>query len=262
MNTKYAVTNLLNKGIGTTANYTWSHALDNLSSTFSDGNGGTQSGFYQLGYLDAFNPKLNYGNADFDVRNRFALSGTWEIPWMKSANNALARSLLGGWGLGTVFSVRSGSPFGIYDCNNATQTACPLWIAPGPVPTTGSSVASGTPNLFNYIALPNTGGVVDNQGVSLGNPTCSGLFHVGCVYTTNGQPYPERNQFFGPGYWNLDMNFYKNFHLTERVGLQFRAEFYNILNHHNQYVTTENIDVSGLSTPFIQTEKGGPYGVA
>ena len=44
--------------------------------------------------------------------------------------------------------------------------------------------------------------------------------------------------------------------------MQFRAEFYNILNHHNQYVTTENIDVSGLSTPFIQTEKGGPYGVA
>jgi outer membrane receptor protein involved in Fe transport len=262
LNAKYAVTNLLNKGIGITANYTWSHALDNLSSTFSDGNGGTQSGFYQLGYLDAFNPKLNYGNADFDVRNRFALSGTWEIPWMKSANNVLARSLLGGWGLGTVFSVRSGSPFGIYDCNNPTQTACPLWVAPGPVPATGSSVASGTPNLFNYIALPNTGGVVDNQGVSLGNPTCSGLFHVGCVYTTNGQPYPERNQFFGPGYWNLDMNFYKNFKLTERVGLQFRAEFYNILNHHNQYVTTENIDVSGLSTPFIQTEKGGPYGVA
>jgi len=116
-------------------------------------------------------------------------------------------------------------------------------------------------NLFNYIALPNTAGTVDNQGISLGNPTCTGLFHSGCTYTTNGQPYPERNQFFGPHFWNIDMNFYKTFKLTERFGLQFRGEFYNILNHHNQYVTTENIDVSSLSTPFIQTEKGGPYGV-
>jgi hypothetical protein len=89
------------------------------------------------------------------------------------------------------------------------------------------------------------------------------LFNVGCTYSTNGQPYPERNQFFGPGYWNVDMNFYKTFKISERFSLQFRGEFYNILNHHNQYVTTENIDVSSLGTnPFIQTEKGGIYGIA
>ena len=58
------------------------------------------------------------------------------------------------------------------------------------------------------------------------------------------------------------MNFYKNIKLAERFGLQFRAEMYNIFNHHNQYVTTENLDVSSLTTPFVQTEKGGIYGVA
>jgi outer membrane receptor protein involved in Fe transport len=260
LNAKYAVTNLLSKGLGLTANYTWSHALDNLSSTFSDGNGATTSGAYQLGYLDAFNPKLNYGNADFDVRQRFALSGTWEVPWMKNASNRFARNILGGWAMGSIFSARSGSPFSIYDCTHTSQTACPLWIANQAIPKSGSSTLAGQ-NLFNYIALPNTAGTVDNQGISLGNPTCTGLAHTGCTYTTNGQPYPERNQFFGPHFWNIDMNFYKTIKLSERFGLQFRGEFYNILNHHNQYVTTENIDVSSLSTPFIQTEKGGPYGV-
>jgi hypothetical protein len=73
------------------------------------------------------------------------------------------------------------------------------------------------------------------------------------------------------------MNFFKNFKLTERFGLQFRAEMYNIFNHHNQYINSTNIDAHSLvdattncltskgkptscSTPFIQTEKGGPQG--
>jgi hypothetical protein len=119
--------------------------------------------------------------------------------------------------------------------------------------------------LFNYIPLPAdpTGAnVVANTGVALGIPTCTGLDHVGCTYTTTGQSYPMRNQFFGPGFWNLDMNFYKSFKLTERLGLQFRGEFYNIFNHHNQYVTGLNLDVSSLSTPYIQTEKGGISGYA
>jgi hypothetical protein len=264
LNAKYAVTNLYSKGVGLTANYTWSHALDNLSSTFSDGNGATTSGAYQLGYLDAFNPRLNYGNADFDVRHRFTFGGTWEIPWMKNASNAVARHALGGWGLGSIFKIRSGSPFTIYDCTHATQTACPVWIPNQAIPRTGSSHPAGV-NLFNYIALPTTTTaagkvIVANQGVSLGLPTCTGLFHSGCTYSNNGQGYPERNQFFGPDYWNIDMNFYKTFKLTERFALQFRGEFYNILNHHNHYITSENLDVSSMSTPFVQTEKGGPYG--
>lgn len=262
LNVRYGVTNFLNKGLGFTANYTWSHALDNLSSTFSENFGGI-SGAYQLGYLDAFNPKLNYGNADFDIRHRFNFSGTWDVPWMKNANNAIARNVLGGWGLGTILSIRSGSPFSIYDCTNATQTACPLYAPAKPIPTTGSSVSAG-PNLFNYITIPDAG---SNLGVALGMPTCTGLDHVGCTYTTTGQSYPMRNQFFGPGFWNLDMNFYKSFKLTERFGLQFRGEFYNIFNHHNQYVTGLNLDASSITPDAsgnlnIQTEKGGIYGYA
>jgi outer membrane receptor protein involved in Fe transport len=262
---KYQVTNLLHKGLGIGANYTFSHSLDNLSSTFSDGNGAGTSGLYQLGYLDAFNPRLNYGNSDFDIRHRFIFSLSWELPWMKSASNAFARTVLGGWGLGSILAIHSGQPFGLYDFSNYNGTAAPLWVPNEVVQHRGTPTVAGA-NLYNYIALPYmntaTGPVVDNLGVALGLPNCTGLFHTGCTYTTNGQPYPLRNQFFGPNFWNLDMNFYKTFKLTERFGLQFRGEFYNIFNHHNQYVTSENLDVSSLSTPFIQTQKGGIFGLA
>jgi outer membrane receptor protein involved in Fe transport len=279
LNLKYAVVDLGHRGLGISANYTYSHALDNLSSTFSDGS----AGFYQLGYLDAFNPRLNFGNADFDIRHRFSLAATWEVPWMKNSSNAFARHILGGWGMGTILSIRSGSPFSIYDCNDFNGTSCPQYIPPAALARTGSPKLAGT-NLYNYIPLatevftdPDTGDqslIVSNQGVSLGIPTCTGLNHVGCTYTTDGSPYPARNQFFGPGFWNLDMNFYKTFKLTERFGLQFRGEFYNLFNHHNQYITNGNLDVSSISQScdplagcpnvplFIQTEKGGPSGSA
>jgi hypothetical protein len=261
LNLKYAVTNLANKGLGITANYTYSHALDNLSSTFSDGT----AGLYHLGYIDAFNPKLDFGNADFDFRHRLALATSWESPYFKSSNNAIARNVLGGWGLGSIVSIRSGSPFNIYDCTRFNGTSCPNYAPGVSIPSTGSAAAiPGATNLFNYIQLPApsatdiaNGYVVLNGGNSLGVPSCTGLDHVGCTYTVDGSPYPARNQFFGPGFWNLDMNFYKNFKITERFGLQFRGEFYNILNHHNQYIVGGNLDISSLSAPFIQTDKGG-----
>ena len=258
---KYQVVNLFHKGLGIGANYTFSHSLDNLSSTFTDG----VPANYSLGYNDAFNPRLNYGNSDFDIRHRFILSVSWELPWMKSSSNAFARTVLGGWGLGAILNVRSGAPFSVYDCNNYNGTTCPLWVPPSVVQRSGTPTSVGS-NLFNYIALPyaNTadGPVVANQGVALGLPTCTGLNHTGCTYTTNGQGYPDRNQYIGPSYWNTDMNFYKTFKLTERFGLQFRGEFYNIFNHHNQYVSGLNLDVSSMGTPFVQTEKGGIYGYA
>ena len=264
-NAQFKANNLFSKGVGLIANYTWSHALDNLSSTFSDQNLGQSSGLYALGYLDEFNPKLNFGNADFDIRHRFALSGTWDVPWGKNASNSILRSVLGGWGLGTTFNIRSGSPFSVYDCTHRSQNGnvtCPMYIAPSPVPKTGSAVAAG-PNIFNYIMLPNTAGKVNNLGDGQGIATCTGLFHTGtCTYDLTGLPYPERNQFYGPRNWSFNQIVFKNFKITEQFQLQFRAEAYNIFNHHNQYVQTENLDATSLGGAFIQSEKGGPVGVA
>lgn len=262
MNIKYTASNILNKGLGAWVTYTWSHALDNLSSTFSETSNGV-SGAYQLGYLDGFNPALNYGNADFDIRHRLNMAATWDIPWMKNASNAIARNALGGWALGTIVSIRSGSPFSLYDSKNFNGTGDPNYVPTVPIPRTGGAVPLGQ-NVFDYIQIPDNGAGI---GHGLGVPTCTGLYHTGCTYTTTGAPYPMRNQFFGPGYWNMDMNFYKTFKLTERFGLEFRGEFYNIFNHHNQYISLGNLDVNSMTKDaaghlFVQSEKGGIYGFA
>jgi len=281
INVKYGVTDLGHKGLGITANYTFSHSLDNISSTFTDG----YESFYGLGYIDAFNPKLNYGNSDFDIRHRFNIAATWDVPWLKHADNKFVRAAFGGWGMGLIYNVRSGLPYSIFDCSNFNGQNCPLWAPGQTVARSGSATAVGG-NLFNYMAMPTyadttctsptppaipvcTGPSIvgtsrDGSADSFGVPNCTGLHHVGCTYTPSGTGYPDRNQFGSPHFWNADMIFYKNFQLTERLGLQFRGELYNILNHHNQYISILNLDVSGISgsSPFVQTEKGGPSGVA
>jgi hypothetical protein len=282
-NIKYGVTNLGNKGVGITANYTWSHSLDNISSTFTDG----YETNYGLGYVDAFNPRLNYGNSDFDIRHRLNIAATWDVPYLKHAENKFVRAAFGGWSMGAIFNVRSGLPYSIFDCTGNNGQNCPLWAPGQAVARTGSATAVGG-NLFNYSALPtyadttcvmggtppvckgpSTGPSIigtsrDGSADSFGLPSCTGLFHVGCTYTPSGTGYPDRNQFGSPGFWNADMIFSKSFQITERVGLQFRGEFYNIFNHHNQYLSVLNLDVSSIdpTKPFIQTEKGGPSGVA
>ena len=263
LNVKYATTNLFNKGLNLTANYTWSHSLDNLSSTFSEIYGGI-SGDYYLGYLDAFNPSLDYGNSDFDVRHRFVVSGTWDLPWMKNANSAFAREALGGWGLGSFIRIQSGSPFSIFDCSTfyLNGVSCAQYAPSVPVAATGANMGAVGPDQFNYIGLPTSGGAITDVGNALGIPTCTGLYHSGCTYTTNGAPYPERNNYVGPGYWNMDLNAYKTFKLSERFSMQFRGEFYNIFNHHNLYILSQNLDVSSMASPYVQAEKGGIYGYA
>lgn len=83
-----------NTGLRLPTKYTLGHTQDNLSSTFSDGGAGN----FGLGYLDAFDPMLDWGDAEFDVRHRLSLAGVWELPFGNDSG-ALMRTLIGGWQL-------------------------------------------------------------------------------------------------------------------------------------------------------------------
>src|SRR6266481_4429372 len=148
---------LLKMGLQLTARYTYAVAKDNLSSTFSDSPGNVN-----LGLTDPFDPKYDYGQADFDVRHRLSLSYNWEIPLFKETRG-VARQALTGWSFTGIFNVRTGFPFTVFDCTNAVTT-CNRIV---PVDASGNPVQinfrgsgnpapiAGAPNLFNYIDLSN-----------------------------------------------------------------------------------------------------------
>ena len=228
-------------GLFILANYTFSHTLDNLSSTFSESNSA-----FNLGYLDPRNPALDYGNADFDIRHRLSMSMTWTEPYLK-ASHGFVKQAASGWSISPIFSARTGVPFSVWDSTNALQNT-PRYAPSSSIPNyyTGAGVAAASPNLFNLLNLP--------AGTTFGNASLDGI--------SDFAPYPAnmtaRNAFRGPGAWSFDLALSKTFPITERVGLEFRAEGFNIFNHANMYVVASNADAGNFSGPIlIQGKKGG-----
>jgi hypothetical protein len=247
-NAKFQTQNLRSTGLSLVANYTWSHSLDDMSSTFSDSiQGGSGNGYGSLGYTNFTDPMLDWGNSDFDVRQRLVVSPIWETPWYKSETGL--GEALGGWSLVGVFTARSGIPFTAYDLNNVYNG----YVFPRLTPSTpitdyhvSSNPAAIGPNEFLLMTLPAPASTAPL------NPTL-GISDFG--------PYPAgmtgRNAFRGPGAWNLDTAVSKNFKLTERFGLTFRAEGFNIFNHHNMYTDTFLVAATGATTTQVIGLKGG-----
>jgi hypothetical protein len=261
LNTRFVTKDLFRQGLDLTFNYTWSHSIDNLSSSFSE-----TPQTENLGLLDPLQPALDKGSADFDARHRIALSAVWQLPYAKRTRG-FAKQVLDGWEVDPIVTARTGNPFTVFDSSSAdfggpVDTAFARYFVPaganisykGTTATTATT-ATGTPNTYAYIVLPPsdtyynqmianlTGGlssptvVVDSELPTCGTTTNS-LGHListgqNCAWPAN---MTRRNAFTAPGVYNINMALGKSFPVTERVSLQFRAEFYNLLNHSNYYV--------------------------
>jgi len=234
LNVKLQTQDLHNTGLTLVTNYTWSHSLDDLSSTFSDTLQGGSNGIGSLGYTDPFNPMLDWGNSDFDVRHRIVVSPIWATPWFK-AGKGWEGEALGGWTIAGIFTARTGVPFSAFDYSYEENFyTIPRLIPASPIANfhTGAPHFIG-PNLYGVMTLPvpaATGPLNPTLGISDFGPFPSDM--------------TRRNAFRGPGAWNTDLAVSKNFKLTERFGLEFRAEGFNIFNHHNLYVNPANLDYS------------------
>ena len=173
LNNRLTVKNFLNSGLMLTVNYTWSHAIDNISSTFFEAGGqgvasqyGNQNitinnGDFDLGLLDPYNPKLDRGDAEFDVRHRVVLSGNWQVPaWKKSGRTLSARmgALPGGWSVNPIFLARSGQPFSVFDSDAQTlDLNIPRAIFVGSFPLRRNTfVATPSPDLYQIITFQPT----------------------------------------------------------------------------------------------------------
>jgi hypothetical protein len=243
-NLQFQSTNFHQTGLGLVANYTFSHSLDDLSTTFSETNNA-----FSLGYTNPFNPALDFGNGDLDVRQRLVIAPIYAEPFFKGSHNVLGETL-GGWELTGIYQVHSGAPFSYFDfTNNATGYNVARYNPDGPI----------SKHTFKSIPSGASAGVVNNSyvlgtlpgNVPFSNPNLLGISDWG--------PWPStmsaRNSFRGPGLWNVDLALSKTFPIHEKINAEFRAEGFNVLNHHNLFLQEATNDAS---SNFLTDSSGNP----
>ena len=202
-------------GLGFQVSYWYSKSLDGVSSFNVSGSAPSDvSGENDLAQ-NPFNLRAEHGPSLFDARQRFTLSGNYELPRWKSAPRAAAL-IVNGWQLNGIGSFSSGTPFTVYDSANVSLQ--------GQAPEI-SGFYSSRPDL---IADPNAGPHTPNQWVS------RSAFQRLDPTTQAGQFGNEgRNVVRGPGIANIDLSLFKNFAIGESKRIQFRAESFNVVNHPN-----------------------------
>jgi hypothetical protein len=179
------------------ANYTWSHEIDDLVNVFS-------------GFSNPFDPSADRGSGDIDVRQNLTASMVYNLPELKD-RNALVRGVLGGWQTSNIIQTRSGLPVNVTLISGFFGNPVRPNFVPGQDPILPSS---NWPNkMYNNAAFAPPPGYDGTPGQNLGNV--------------------PRNALRGPTFFQWDWSGMKNFPLTEKVKLQFRADLFNILNHPN-----------------------------
>jgi hypothetical protein len=158
------------------------------------------------------------GACDFDLRHSAVGTVIWEVPGPKSG---IASYVAGGWELGTIVTATSGSPFSV------------MYGSGGDPLKTGfnGDFSMDFPSLVSG-CNPTPGLTRNAQGQLLAfNPAC----FTAPPTVANGVLVGNagRNRFYGPPLTTVDFSTFKNFTLRETLRLQFRAEFFNILNHPN-----------------------------
>jgi hypothetical protein len=215
-------------------NYTYSHALDQISN----------GGFLVFNATSSMTSPIapgslafNYGNADEDIRN--SLNGNYLINIPGYGNHAL-RIVTDGWELaGTVF-YRSGFPFTVTDTTISGQL-------------TNYAAGAGIPAAVTTASVPrHCGSATALNGAGGGTP-CLGATSTLATNTTTDFADPtgfipgQRNAFYGPHYFNTDLTLNKTFKLRAGIALLVGANGYNILNHPNFANPSSDFGQSGAA---------------
>ena len=217
-------------GVSFLLSYTWSKAIDDASSFNMTGSAAKPVAGENDLAQNPFDVGAERGLSLFDARNRFVASYQWELPWWKQPH-AWYQYALGGWQLNGIVTAMSGTPFTVFDSTDvAAQGSAPE--------ITGFS--SQRPNL---VGDPNSGPhTVDNWFNASAFQKLDPVANAGQFGTAG------RNIVIGPGYANWDFSMFKNIRVAESKQLQFRAEFFNILNHTN--FRLPDSDISSPTTVF------------
>ena len=203
-------------GISNILNYNWSHSLDNASDSEDFIPNAAQPN-------DSTRPNLEYGDSNFDVRNRFTWIFSYQLPKM-NGSMALLRN---GWGFDSTVTLQDGQPFNLNynfedDYSGSGEGFDRPDVLSRPRYSTNPAVFL---NLSSYaIPCSLTSYALTNGITGTAQDCVPGTRHFGSLGRTSLRDL---------AYKNWDFALYKSTNFKENLSLQLRAEFFNIVNHPN-----------------------------
>ena len=214
-------------GLSFLASYTYSKAIDDVSSFNISGSGSIQVAGENDLAQNPFNLAAERGPSLFDARHRLVFSYQWSLPFWQH-QEGWYQHVLGGWQLNGILTAMSGTPFTVFDSNDVSQQG-------------------GAPEITGFSA--NRPNLVAGQSPNSGPRTVGAWLNANAFARITPDPNSPVQQFgsegrnvaLGPRYTNWDFAASKNFRLTESKDLQFRAELFNILNHTNFHLPNSDI---------------------
>ena len=200
------ITRRFAKGFAIQAAYTWAHAIDNSSDPLVPTAGNQEFP------RNSFDLAAERGNSDFDVRQRLVLNYSWDLPLGRGRAHlaeGFAGRIFEGWRLAGITTFSGRLPYDIFTVTDTAHTG-----------------QRQRPD-FNPNGLPApVSSPLTQTGPNLGLP--SAPFFPNAPFGSGGNL--SRNRFRGPGINNWDLVLQKTTQLSERVGLEFRTEAYNLFN--------------------------------
>ncbi len=198
-------------GFSFLASYTWAHALAEASNDQVDEN--TDIDTDETGVATV---RRIWSNADFDIRHRFSLSGTYDLPFGKGRMfgnhwNSWVNGFLGGWRVNMISTYQTGYPFSV----RTSTGRVPDRICDGNLPADKRTVDVW----FDYKCFPDHVGKVSGRDL-------------------NGNAPP--NIIRGPDFLNFDFGIHKEIRTTESTKIQLRGEVFNAFNRPNLFGPSVN----------------------
>jgi len=206
-------------GLNLLATYTYSRCRGDAADLLN----GTAIGSYRAVDVPGAGIKYDYGDCDFDIRHVVHLSGGYELPFGKgkaflSSASSKVNLLVGGWSTQWIATIEGGQPITLgCDDGPAAGVNCYDFTIPGV-----NRQGPGAPDHFlNPAAFTQPCPPPAFIQPSTCVPGLTGLALLGGT----------ASQVSGPAIGRLDFSLFKNFRLSDRFSMQFRSEFFNILNH-------------------------------
>jgi hypothetical protein len=198
------------KGLEAQFSWTWSKSLDTRSYDPSLTIYGTGTGQSATSHpFDPGNRKLNYARSDFDRRHVFNSYWTYELPFGANSNR-IVKSVIGGWSVSGFLRYQTGRPFTIFSGANTFSSVFQSTVQCNGCSPSDGHVFTNAAGIIQFIDPATRDKMVATPAGEIGN-TGRNFFNLAATF-------------------NMDASLSKRFAITERVGLQVRADATNLTN--------------------------------